>query len=478
VVRRELARLDSAIAAQRAQAEAQERSFQEDIAKARDRDLQIELDRSIEKANAAFMAEVNPFKGFSALLGTSCLLDLFTRVVTQPAAATEAGRRFHLATVALIDPIREGLVGITHGSLAGPIFVHRMLALNREAAAALSERLDALPLAQLEAGRQRACAILSVSFASVPSFDTFEKPDELEGVRSRLFELLAIVERHTSELRSEINDEPTELRETIDHAEADIKSSVGEAGDRAKQSKEVLARAADLWSLIQRGSVSGNLPVFARKLCRALAQDFARRANTSVEAVLREATISEFGLKDIEALIESHVMKGYVGDRKRLRTRLTESEKRLDEVHTAIQRIDERYEEVARAYRTRLVLAAVLSSIPAVGVVGSLWASSLVRRLEPLVTSDKAPYISLGHFAFAALAWAVAGATIFSMLATIVTFTLYRDEVLDGEALLTATCYLALVIAIRNLSTINSHLHQCRQLASTEGGDTPGSRRE
>lgn len=459
-LRRELADRDIAIAAQRAHATAGEQAFDDDIAQAVDADMQGELDRTSRAATVALRSEANPFKGLWALLGTNCLLDLFMKFAAQPAAATEAGRRFHDVAEALVQPLQDGLASIARGCLAGPTYVLQTLTKSRNEETALLARLALLPVKSMEEGNARADAVLRVPLPPIPSSGNAEKPDILENVRKRLLAIQADTQGHMANLRSELDGEPVAIRTAVEHAQLDIASTFKELTARAEMDKAVLAKSGLLWSLIKRGALSADLPAYARKLCQALIEEFARRAKIAVDSVFEQASDTEFGVNTTKAAIDAHLLTAYASRRDKLKTCLADVERQNKEIAEELGKIDRRYEEVETKYRRRLQLAAAPSWIPGVNLFTAMWAAAIVVRLEDMVTSDKAPYIRLGEFAAKALAWTVAGTVVGCAVSTAITALVFSGHALDfGEgafsegtmaACLALASYVALVLAVRN----------------------------
>ncbi len=466
-LQREIASLDAEIAERVAQGRADERAFEEDIAKARDADFQLELRRLSQVAANAFNVKADPFTGTWALIGTSKLLDVFVKLASQPAAATEAGRAFREAAEALIEPMQNGVASIVRGCFAGPTVIRQSLMANQQASATLMERLAQLPSHELELGRGRAEALLSQPLASIPSFATLERPDELEETRKELLELKRSTMTQISALESDLKAEPAELRSILDSARADVEATTKTVAQREADHEETLRRTTVLWALINWGAASTNLPTYARRLCRALSQELAKRLQTPVNSLLEAATNSALGLQSLRVALEAHLFTRYLNDRARLQERAVESLRKLEEITATEGKIDYRYVVVARRYRRWIIGTTVPSFIPGAGLLASLGAAFLVNRLMPLMNSDKAAYIQLASFVRFALAWAVAGAGLSCGASTSAFMYLQPKDLLDfgqGTAALSLTIasYIALAVAIRNLLSIKAALRKRR----------------
>jgi hypothetical protein len=465
---REAAQLASTIANHKVQAEADERAFLRDVSETRDKDLLIELDRTLERSRPAFHSEANPFKGFWTLLGAACLLDLFDRVFSQPSAASEAARRFSQNADALAQSIEDAHAEIVTQSLAGPALIHRALAANREALAALAQRLAELPSSSLQERRDRARRLLEQSLPAIPEYRHLEKPQDLEDMKARLIAMHASTESHIASVRGEIDGEPADVRRAVNSAQADAAATIGKIGDLGASHGEALRRTRILWTLIQRADGSAQPSAAARRLCAALPQEFIRRFDVPVDAVLAQATASNFGLDDAHALMRTHLLTDYVATGEKMQRRLADSQGRLSEIAAAMKDIDTQDEKVAGKYRQQLIFVSLLSVFPGIGLGAAIWASGIINRLKPLVTSNKAAYVRLGDFAFVALAWAVAlsgaSAAVMGAITALNSVDLLDMSFGIAAALSNAVCLASFALCIRNLLKVRAYLQERTQL--------------
>lgn len=210
----ELRQVEAAIGAREAQTNAGVLPFSDDIERARDADMLLLLDGLTNSGLRAF-DEGDPFKGFSVLLATGCVLEALLKIFVQPAAATEAGRRFGVATDTVSDAVRRDIAAIARRCLSGPTLVQIAMRRNNEAAAALLARLDGVPIARLEAGLDRAIGLLSQPLPKMPSLGEIEKPKELESLRQDLTSMRASMERHASEVRDELDRGGSDIRRHV-----------------------------------------------------------------------------------------------------------------------------------------------------------------------------------------------------------------------------------------------------------------------
>ncbi|HWJ41116.1 MAG TPA: hypothetical protein VNT29_08275 [Candidatus Limnocylindrales bacterium] len=459
ILLRELTTAASSIESQKAAGKAQERNFLADIDQARDRDLLCEIGVATQAAQTASYYEADPFRGFWTLLGANRLLDLVATVATEPATATEAHRRFGQAAELLAPRIESGLAEIVSQCLAGPTVIDRLLSANRTAMTALAGRLSELPSGQMEERNGRFEAILDNTIATIPDFARLETEDELEGVRSLLTDLHESITGAIEHARSEVAVEPARLTDAIERAQTDIESTVASVRAVSDGNNDLLRRCDILWQLIRMGEGSEALPALAQRLCATLPIYFERRSRTSIKAVIHNAADSAFGLNSIESMVGAHLLTRYVDARQKVRQRIEELERTRKEIDVALQQeLDDRYQQVARKYRTRLKVAIVLSILPVVGLFASVWMMGVVRRLKALVVSKRvAPYAGLAKSALLFLSLA---ATIGS--AGAITAALFADRLDTSEGLsmlsLSVAYLAAFVVSVRNLSVIRAHL--------------------
>jgi hypothetical protein len=459
ILLRELTVAASSIESQKATGKAQERNFLEDIDHARDRDLLHEIDAATHAAQIAFNVESDPFRGFWTLLGTNRLLHLVAATATQPATVTEAHRRFDRAAESLAQKIEAGLAEIVRQCLAGPTVINRLLSANHAAMTALGDRLSELPSRQMEERNGRFEAILDNVIPTIPDFATLETEDELEGVRHLLTDLHETIAGAIAHARSEVAAEPAPLADAIERTQIDIESTVASVRAANDGNQDLLRRCSILWQLIRMGEGSEDLPAFAQRLCATLPIDFERRSGASIKAIIHDAAGSAFGLSSIQSMVGAHLRTRYVGARQKVRQRIEELERTREEIDVALQqKLDDRYEQVARKYQTQLKVAIVLSIFPVVGFFASLWMTDVVRRLKALVVSKRvAPYAGLARSALLFLSLAVTAGSAGAIAAA-----LYADRLDTSEGIgilsLSVAYLAAFAVSVRNLSVIRAHL--------------------
>jgi hypothetical protein len=255
------------------------------------------------------------------------------------------------------------------------------------------------------------------------------------------------------------------LETAVEGAQRDVDATIDAIAGLAFSNKEILERTSVLWSLIRNGSVGGNLPQYARKLCMAVRQEFIRRSGVSIDSLLGEAASSNFWLARVKAIIERDILAVYQDSRKRLRTRLIEDETSLAEIASALPKIDERYHRTAEIYRQRMIICTVLSYVPGAGLLSSLWMTATMPRLQPLLSSDKPPYAQLGEFAVNVLLWAIIGNVVSSGMVAALLAVRFAGILSDGYytavlASLAIACSVALFLSIRNLQANRNSVRQ------------------
>jgi hypothetical protein len=465
---REFDGLTSAIANHGVRARAEERAFLEEILEARDRDLLVELHRALEGASVAFRSEGNPLKGFWTLLGADCLRDFFEEFIGQPAAVTQANLAFSKDAESLLQPMRQGLPEIAKWCLAGPTAIHQAIAANKETLAALTDRLAKVPTDKLEEGRRSARQLLDVPEPSIPKYDHLEDPVEIDRTAFRLHELRSGQSSYLALVKAEIDGEPSELRSEIELALADAESCISEIRDMGAKYSGALARSRTLWELIRRGSSSAHLPALAQTLCTELRHESVRRLMISVETLIDRAVDSKFGLEDAQALLDNHVVVAYVADQNKIRQRLVDGESTLNKIEASIRGIEGWPDQVSKKYRRRLIVIAAFAIVPGVGIGLSIWGFFILRRLKPLVMSDKPAYVRLGDFACDAMQCAAAVSGAATIAAAAIAGAAYSNDFLD-MSYGTLTCSLAIVfftnfaILVTNILTARGHLHARRR---------------
>jgi hypothetical protein len=406
VLQNESAQLGAAIANLRMQKEVSERGFQKDVVEARDRDFLLAFRQILDRASLAFHTERDAFKSFWTLLGACAILELFQRIISEAATATEAIRCFSSYSKALAPFLDNSLSEIARHSLAGPIMVQHALAANRQTLADLRDRLSALPMAVLDERRRQARELVERPLPPIADIAELETPEELDKAASNLAGMQAVLSVRIAEMQREIGSELPDLRRSVGLAEADMAATLRSVAGVANENAEALRRTHALWTLLTRVYVSAQLPLSLARFCSAVAQEFERRAGVNVDAVLTDATSSGVGVEEVRAFVTEHLLTDYISSAQNLERRLGEAKEHLVAIEKGLGDLDDRPGAVELELRTQLCAVAFFSGVPVVGLIAAIFASHLVARIQPLVTSDKPAYIRLGSFAVAALAWA------------------------------------------------------------------------
>lgn len=445
----ELAQLDAAIANLSAQGAAGEPQFHRAIEDARDQDLMLELGRMLDKAAAALRREAKPFKGFWTLLAASCMQEFIEKAVIHTASATEARQKF-VTEAALLTPLVEREVAaITRGCLAGPAVVARALVANHASVAALAGRLDKLPATQLAEGARRARTAVT-ALPEVPAFAHLEHPADIDAMARGLASLRTSVSSQMARLQVELNDD---LRREVDHALDDAARTMDGMRAAGVKPAALLGPSRALWTFIDRGAASGELPAFTRTLCGALSHEFASRNEAKPGVVLDAASATDFALKDAQALLETPVLADYLQSGAELRANHAATEARGKDIDAALVQLGSQTDEVAGRYRIALRWIAGLAIIPVVSLIPAIWALRIVGRLKPLVASGEPRYASLRGDA----RWAMLAAAALSAVAGVaVVVALNVSAVLqtvDERCLVAAglCCLIALVLFLWGL---------------------------
>jgi flavin-binding protein dodecin len=418
----ELAQLEAAVASNKAQAAAGEPALHRAIDEARDQDLLAELGRMLSKARDAFRSEGKPFKGFWILLAASSVLDFIERVVANAAFATEARQRFTTDAEALEPLVQRGLPAVAWGCLAGPTLVARALQANGEAVDALGRRLAELPTARLvECARHARAAI--VPLAEVPPHAHLEHPADIDAMARKLVALKARVMSQVTRMQAELgNGLRGDVGRVVDKAATTIEAIRATADNHAA----VLARSRLLWTLIERGVMSGELPAFTRALCTALPHEFAARTGRKPGVVLRTASETVFSLKDAQAATAATELTEYTRSGEALRDAIEAAERRLADIEAAEVALTTLVDGTVRRYRVKLKWITCFSVVPGAGLFSATWALRIVGRLKPLAASGEARYVGLGRDAFGLLLVALALSGITAGIAVLAVWDAWR----------------------------------------------------
>lgn len=455
----ELRQVEAAIGAREAQTNADVLPFSDDIERARDADMLLLLDGLTNSGLRAF-DEGDPFKGFSVLLATGCVLEALLKIFVQPAAATEAGRRFGVATDTVSDAVRRDIAAIARRCLSGPTLVQIAMRRNNEAAAALLARLDGVPIARLEAGLDRAIGLLSQPLPKMPSLGEIEKPKELESLRQDLTSMRASMERHASEVRDELDAEAPTFAATSS-AQEDANSTLAAIAATASDSKGLLEETSRFCSLLGKAGAGSSLPKYARTLCLAIRQEFLRRSGLTWSALLTKAQSTELGSVDARSAVAKHILTRYRDGRSQLEARIGDDAARLTEIAKLLAGIDERYRTTGEKYRQRIAACVSFSYVPGIALLSALWMAATASNLVALLDSDQAPYAQLRNYALGQLPWAIVGNLTSLVIAGGLWAAQYAGMLSDDYTPLlsglTMASVAALSISIRNMRLVSGH---------------------
>ncbi|WFU40784.1 hypothetical protein QA640_42650 [Bradyrhizobium sp. CB82] len=456
----ELRQVEAAIGSREAQTNAGLLPFSEDIERARDADILLLLDSLANSGLRAF-DEGDPLKGFAVFLANGCVLEALVKIFVQPAAATEAGRRFGGAADAAGDAMRRSIAEIVRPCVGSGTLVKIELEKNEEEAKALLERLGSLQTAQLEMGLSRTASLLNQGSPPLPSLGEIEKPQELEQLRQDLADMQASAKLNLSQVHAELDGEASTFAATSSAAE-DAKSTLAAIAASASANAALLEKTWRLHGLLAKASACTSLPKYARTLCLAIRQEFPRRTGVSLDALITKARSTELGYADARSAVEGHILTRYRESRPQLEARMREDASRLEEISKLLASIDTRYHSTGEKYRQRIHTYVVSSYIPGIDFLFALGMALTASTLLALLDSDKAPYANLRSYALKAFPWAIVGnvasiAAVGSLLALQYAGILSAEDytqLLYGFAL--ASC-VALLISIRNMRLVSGH---------------------
>ncbi|MGY4172656.1 hypothetical protein [Bradyrhizobium sp. USDA 4529] len=456
----ELRQVEAAIGSREAQTNAGLLPFSEDIEKARDADILLLLDSLANSALRSF-DEGDPLKGFAVFLAGGCVLEALLKIFVQPAAATEAGRRFVGAADAANDAMRRSIAEIVRPCVGSATLIQIEFGKNEEAINALLARLGRLHTAQLKMGLDRAAGLLSPVSPPLPSLGEIERPQELEQLRQELADMQASATLHFSQVRAELDAEAPTFDSTSPAAE-DAKNTLAAIAAAASANKPLLEKTWRLYSLLAKASVSSSLPKYARTLCLAIRQEFPRRTGASLDALLTKARSTKFGYADARSAVEEHILTRYRDSRPRLEARMSEDATRLEEIAKLSTSIDKRYHTTGAKYRQRIHNYVVSSYIPGVGLLFALGMATTASGLLALLDSDKAPYADLRSYALKSLPWAVVGnvasvAVVGILLALQYTGIISAEDYTQPLYGLALASGVAVLISIRNMRLVSRH---------------------
>jgi len=411
--------LETEIANQRTRTLAEERHFLGDIEQSRDQDLLVAFDDLIKGTRAALSRSTEPLAGFWAMVTGSCALEVIVRIAANPATAAEASRRYHAVADGLARAVEENMGAIARACLIGPLVVHRELMNSRRTLAELGARLDQVDAGQLDE-RRRHARELHATAPEIPRFDNVEAPADIERIRGQLNALLTDRTQRLSRLETEVDEEPESLLRATEQATADGAVIVEGINRRGVASRHALASSRWSWQLIGCASTTSELPAAVRTLCEALPYDFARRTDSRLVDVLSDATRTNFALAEAQALIDGHRTTDYLRAVEALRRAPGEHREHLQQIEKALSGIEGRYDTVADSFRSPLAWVAVFAIVPIIGLFSAIQTRETVKRLQPLVSSDVAPYVELGDYAVRATAIAAVLAALGAAVAIVI----------------------------------------------------------
>jgi hypothetical protein len=457
VAARDHADFTSQIETQRTRTEAEERGFLADVATARDKDLYLKIDRILGKASTVCRNESNPFKAFWTILGASCFARL-VRDIAQPSTVNQINDLLRREAESLTNAFRRGLSNIAKVSLAGPTILQDLLARNNRAHSLLMETLTKLPLSDLQRREFLATKLLDVSFPDIPSYEKLEDVGHIDRVKMMLEEAHASMVAYLAKIQDTLADEPCDIKRKVQAARSEVQLTITAMKTQVRSDEyiELLKRNVTLWKMIRRGYQDASLPEFVRLLCESLEQEVFRRFQVSALSFMESAAASEFGLKETEADIEGHVLTVYSRKREALQARSAQTEDIIAELRAGLAGLDTHLVRVAARHRQRMFYAAVLSAIPGVGVLASIWASALLPRIWSSMHSGKAAFKGLGLSTYRALVIGLAASAIsaggtIAFILTRVPFDLFDGA---GGTLMTALGVLSLsnvILMLRNV---------------------------
>lgn len=398
--------LGSRIAAQTAKEEAAEREHYEDFARARDRDMDLVLQRALGNSSTAY-AEHEPFKGFLTLLGANCLLNLFRKEVRDPTVIANVEQAFTRTATALVDATRSNLEAIAKASLAGPITVGRALTANKSVLAALTARLDAVRPGRFQKRHLSVQDLLGITLPEIPDYGHLEDPAEIREMTGYLRTLLTKRQLYLEWIRNTLANEPAELRKRADDSLANANAALTRMREACARHAGVLQPSDDFWKMVVAVNRGANLPKYIRVLCASLIQDVCRRLGTSADVLIAEAAESNFALKQAEEYLSQHYLTTHVADRRAMEQRLPGCEKAVKLVEAALEDIGGQPDRVASMYHLRLDNSTILTIIPLVGIIASIYTYFILDKITPLIESDEPSYVQLGVSGVRSMVWAM-----------------------------------------------------------------------
>lgn len=457
--------LDSRIATQTTKEEAAEREHVEDLAKARDRDMDLALQRTLSNSAVAY-AEQKPFKGFWTLFGANCLLNLFRKEIRDPAVITNVEQAFTRTANALVDATRINLDVIARASLAAPITISQALTVNKSELAALSARLDGVPPDQFKKRHRSVQDLLGITLPEIPDYRHLEAPAEIQKMTGDLRTLLTKNQLYLEGVSDALANEPTKMRQQADDGLVYVDAALARLHETCERHAGVLRPSHDFWRMVGAVNRDANLPKYIRVLCASLLQDVSRRLGTSADALIAEATQSNFALKQAKKYVGQHYLTTHVADRRAMEQRLFSSEKAVKMVEAALEDIAGQPGRVALMYRLRLNNSAILTLIPFVGIIASIYATVMLRKMKPLVVSNEPSYVQLAASGVRSMAWAILATGSATTIAIAVVYV-YPDPVNPYPFIAALTYLLGFISAFCNFWVLKGHM-RARQRKSAK----------
>jgi hypothetical protein len=448
--------LDSRIATQTTKEEAAEREHSEDLAKARDRDMDLALQRTLGNSATAYAGK-KPFKGFWTLLGANCLLNLFRKEIRDPAVVANVEQAFTRTANALVDATRINLDAIARASLLAPLTIGRALTVNKSELAALAARLNGVPPDQFKKRHRSVQGLLGTRLPDIPAYRHLEASAEIQEMTNRLRTLLANKQSYLEGVRDALANEPAELRRQADDGLVDADAALARLHETCARHAGVLRPSHDFWKMVGAVNRDANLPKYIRVLCASLLQDVSRRLGTSVDALIAEATQSNFALKQAEEYVGQHYLTTHVADRRALTQRLSDSEKAVEMVEAALEDIGKQTDRVASRYRLRLKNSAILALLPFVGIIASIYAAVILYKMRPLVVSDEPSYVQLAAYGVRSMAWGILATGSATAIAGAVVYV-YPDPINPYPLIAAFTYLLGSIGAICNFWVLKGHV--------------------
>ncbi|TAU38908.1 hypothetical protein ELI44_36970 [Rhizobium ruizarguesonis] len=430
---REVNRASAAVARQKAETASQDSGLLRDVDEARDRDFAFEISRCLAAAGAAF-SQQKAFEGFWTLLGTDVLMGKFEGLFYRPEAARAAGERFQQFGQVLENPSEELLGNIVRGCFKPARKLTEALGENRRLKTGLFASLSELPLSDLVEDAQRARKLLEVEPLELPEYKKLERNLDLLRVGHTLGEIHLSVVSQIDNLKEEIALETIERKDELQRADSEAQQALTKMRAVAAVHSDVLERNKMLWQLVARGASSARLPAAWRSLCATLTEQSAQRLNISVHQLNANVSSSNFAVGDVQSALRTHPLTIYEETRKALGDKLAVWEELEAKAQRALNEVAEQPKRVSEKYRSHLHNSAILSVLPGLGLLSTLWALKLTNAVASLLTEAETPYGSLGRCARSALIWGACANALVASLSVAATCHVFGDRMLDQSS--------------------------------------------